>query len=187
MVCPECGRSFDPTDPSTFDTRPDGFSRRRWVKRGCIVVAIAIVLFILFPPRLIRSKMTFTCTKCSDVITVRRWEPQAPRWVPFRYPGYHSTARNDPSTATSTASCTHDSRSVKVLADLYYGGSCGGSGTWSPERTILFNHLAALPDSAPAVLKALTAPTNNGIMVYSQPTASQAVPTVKNSRRDAGG
>ncbi len=171
-VCPECGRSFDPADPCTFDTRPDGWRRRRWIKRGCIALAIALVAFSLFPRRLIKSSMTFTCTTCGDVQSERRVEPQLPSWVPFRYPGFHSASQQPPSTATSATPCTTHSHSVNVRFDLYYGGSCSGTGWAPPGRVVTFNDMPARLDTASMVLKKLTEPANNGILVYSKPVVS---------------
>lgn len=171
-VCPECGRPFDPADPATFDTRPGGWRRRKWIKRGGVALAILLAAYCLFPRRAIKSNMSFTCTKCGQVLTFRRWEPQTPTWngwAPFRYPGYDSTNEQPPTSPASATACTAHSYDVSVRFDLYIGGRCSGSGRYTPGEDVVFNGMIARPDTAPDVLKALTAPANNGVMVYTQP------------------
>jgi hypothetical protein len=43
--CPECGRAFDPNDPSTF-SKSNGFTRRFWIVLLLIAVTIYLALFL---------------------------------------------------------------------------------------------------------------------------------------------
>ncbi len=45
--CPECGRAFDPADPSTFDEQPRRSRRRRWAKRAVVVLIPLAALALL--------------------------------------------------------------------------------------------------------------------------------------------
>ena len=164
-VCPECGRRFDPLDASTFDAKPRARRRRSWIKRRSVALAIAWVTFGLFPRRMLKSDMTFTCTRCGALATVKRWEPKPPRWIPVRYPGIHWTSRASPSEGTTAPGCDAHRYDVNVRFDLFIGGWCSGRGLYKRGEVVTFNDRPATLATAARVLKALTDPSNFGIAV----------------------
>ena len=162
-VCPECGRRFDPADTSTFDTRPPSWRRRRWVARGCTALAVVLLAFALFPRHILKAELVFKCSQCGETTMVRRWEPKPPRWIPFRYPGFHWTSQTSSSTPTTAPTCSVHQYYLKVRSDLYIGGWCSASGLYTPGETYTINGQLLTLTTAPRVLKSLMSPSNNGI------------------------
>ncbi len=162
-LCPECGRSFDPADPTTYVADPTRRRRRLWVKRGAVVLAIVVLLIIFAPRRILQSKMTFTCTQCAQVLSFSRWEPKPPDWIPFRYPAWRWDSET-PSSTPRTPGTSHR-YTAKVQFDMYNGGSCMGSEFYIAGAVTTFNGIRATPASAHGVMAALMAPSNNGVAV----------------------
>lgn len=170
-VCPECGQPFDPADSATFDIEPRSRRRRRWLIRGGVVLALALLVFALSPRRLLNSKMTFTCSGCGHVVTVRRWEPASPRWIPCRCPGIHWTSELAPKVGGETEGedCTEHAYRVQVAAEFPVG-SCTGQASAQPGEVVLVNDQEATPSTAPTILKSMMSPSNFGIAIGSAPS-----------------
>ena len=172
-VCPECGRRFDPLDAATFDSEPPKRRRRLWIIRASVTLAILLLAFGLFPRKLLKSDMTFACSQCGESIIVSRWEPKPPRWVPFRYPGFHWRSDTPSSNTTGTGSCNEHRYDTSVRFDLYMGGwSTGTSPFYKPGYVATFNGHRATPETATRVLKSLMTPSNFGITVYWAPVSA---------------
>lgn len=162
-VCPECGRTFDPSDAATYDVRPLGWRRRRWIKRG-IVVAFILVAF--GPRGVLKGKLTLKCQVCGDQTTVYRLVPKAPRWIPFHYPAISWTFEEKHAKERGLTSCSaHSSLSVSVRLDMHNGGWVSGAGTSGAGRVLTLNGMVTTVETAPEVLKHLMNPLNNGIQV----------------------
>jgi len=161
-TCPECGRKFDPADPTTFDTRPPNWRRRRWIKRGVWATAAGLVVIAVGPRALLKGDLSFTCSHCGVKITVYRFEPKPPSWIPWRYPGLTWTSRAEASNATGTPSCDHRFSSIRVQFDLYMGGRATSSCSACNEATTFNGQLATLANAA-NVLYNLMSPYNFGI------------------------
>lgn len=112
-VCPECGRSFDLTDPATFDTL-DGRARRRRrvVRRAFGLLLIASATYALAPRHILTGSATLTCPDCGDRWIAKRWELQAPGWISLRYPGYswtvHEAAGQGMDETGSICACVYE-------------------------------------------------------------------------------
>ena len=86
-VCPECGRGFDPGDPTTFDLYEN--RRRRRAKRVVVVVA-ALGLLAAFAPRgIMTSTVTLTCPDCKVVYRTARYELRPPERLGASYPAIY--------------------------------------------------------------------------------------------------
>ncbi len=157
-VCPECGRRFNSADASTFDTRPPSWRRRRWVARGCTALAIVLLAFALFPRCILKAELVFKCSQCGETTMVRRWEPKPPRWIPFRYPGFHWTSRTSLSTGATTLSCNGHQYRVSERHDFWSGG--WGSAVYRPAKVVKIRGQPATPTTAPRVLRLLLGPVN---------------------------
>jgi len=167
-VCPECGRTFDPADTTTYDLRPPDWRRRRKIKRIAFAVIGFIALWVAFGPRaLLKGKLEFKCSVCGETTTVYRWEPKRPRWISGRYPGFHWTARTPATPTGNVPPCRVHSDNVSVRFDLYNGGWCSGTGTSGAGAVLLLNGLGTTVETAPEVLKQLMDPLNNSIRVLS--------------------
>jgi hypothetical protein len=94
-VCPECGRAFDPADPSTYDARPRA-RRRTWIRRGAWAIGVIVLVELLAPSRV--AKLTWSWPN-SDGVTATsktKWCLVAPRWLPIRYPRWTSARWTKP-------------------------------------------------------------------------------------------
>jgi len=162
-VCPECGRAFNPSDPTSYDVRPPGRRRRKWIAGAVFVV---FLLIAVGPRGVLTGKLTFTCTVCGDQTTFYRFEPKPPRWIPFRYPGISWTFKENHSKERGLTSCSvHPNLSVGVQLDMHSGGWVSGSGTAGAGRVLTLNGLLTTVETAPEVLEHLMNPLNNGIQV----------------------
>ncbi len=162
-VCPECGRTFEPADPATYDIRPPGRRRKKWIVRAVLLV---LFLIVAAPRGVLTGKLTFTCAVCGDRTTVYRFDGKPPRWSPFRYPGFSWTNEEKVSTGRGLTSCSvHSNLSVSAQFEMYNGGRASGSGIFMSIDQVTFNGLLTNIDTAPQVLKRLMHPSNNGIRV----------------------
>lgn len=177
-VCPECGQPFDPNDPATFERDPRRRRRRRWLLRGGVALAIALLALLLCPRQLLDSRMTFACSRCGRTLTVKRWEPVSPRWIPFRYPGIAWTSEPAPASGTGlkpmpqagTKDCTEHAYRVQVTAEFPVG-SCTGQASAQPGEAVFVNGREATPSTAAAILKSMMSRSNFGIAIWSAPRA----------------
>lgn len=87
-TCPECGRSFDPDDPATFNADPSRRRRRRLARYFLITFVMAATLYLLRPRQTFTSTLTWTCQRCGASTRVTRTEWVGPSWAKFHYPGY---------------------------------------------------------------------------------------------------
>ena len=160
-LCPECGRSFDPADPTTYVADPTRRRRRLWIKRGVIALTIVVLLATFAPRRILRSTMTFNCAQCGQTLSFSRWEPRPPDWIPFRYPGWRRDSQSPSSTPAAT--CPAHRYSVKGQFDMYSGGVFSGRGPIpNPHGEVTtFNRISATPSSAHRILTALMAPDSS--------------------------
>lgn len=155
-VCPECGRPFEPLYPTTFDAEPARRRRRRWVKRITAAFGILLLLYAFTPRRLLSGNMSFTCTRCGQIVSVSRWEPQPPRWIPFRYPGMHWTSRSSVAHNSPSAPCSGHHYALTLRHDFFDGG--GATGTFPCFDQATINEEKVTPDTAPHVLESLMSP-----------------------------
>lgn len=161
-VCPECGRAFDPSDPSSYQIRPPHWRRRWWIKRGVAAFLVIFFLALFFPRKLLTGRITFTCPKCSESLRVSRYEPRPPRWIPFRYPGI-TWRSNLLSASPANTRCVTHPYNFKVKFDLFIGGWASGTGTIQTAQPTTINGMVLTTSSADDVLKASMHPANNGI------------------------
>jgi hypothetical protein len=177
-ICPECGRPFDPSDPATYDSDPRRRRRRRIAVRIAVGVMIVLLLFVFVPRRILRSNITFTCTKCGHVVTVSRWDPALARWTGIRYPGY--VQRQDlppapdssPDAVPSAPACAEHHFGVRVKFDLFIGGFVTGTAVPESGEVVAVNGMTATPETAPQLLRALTDPSNWGVTIGGQPASA---------------
>jgi rRNA maturation protein Nop10 len=166
-VCPECGRSFDPADPTTYDPNPPGSRRRRWVRRGIVAGVIVLLLLGFFPRRLLSGSITFTDIESGDQVVVRRWEPVPPSWIPFRYPGVHWTSGDSENIREAGSTASRRSWDVQVRSDNWIGSCCMGT-TRDPGEIVEVIDLETTPSTAPDVLKGLTSPSGGWTSIRSR-------------------
>jgi predicted RNA-binding Zn-ribbon protein involved in translation (DUF1610 family) len=163
-VCPECGRAFDPADESTFDMRPLGWRRRRWIKRGAVALGVAVLYAVVGPRGVMRGEMSFTCAACGDRTTLRRVELRPPAWIPFRYPGvgWRGSARAG---LLRDSRCPHDNLTVSIAFGNQRVVRATAGAPVASGSVVMFNGLAATIDSADEVLKHVMSPNSFGISV----------------------
>ncbi len=118
---------------------------------------------------MLKSHMTFTCSRCGALTTVKRWEPKPPQWIAVRYPGIHWTSRASPSEGATAPGCDEHRYDVNIRVDLYNGGWCTGRSLYKPGEVVTFNDRPATLATAARVLKAMMAPSNFGIAVGCAP------------------
>ncbi len=176
-VCPECGRAFDPSDESTFDTRPPSWRRKR-MKRVAIALAIIALLFIFVPRGILKGQLTFVCNVCGDKTTVCRRELKAPSWMPFRYPSWHWTKKPKAPSSAPKPACDQHVFDVKVAFDLYNGGSSSASCRGEDGKEIMLAtvrkgtlnwQVVTVKKKYDDVLRNLMSPTNCGISIWQGP------------------
>lgn len=101
-VCPECGRKLNPADDETFDNDRHTKRRRRRFRNVLTTTCGVLLVAGFFPQGLWRGSLTYTCRYCGKQVTATRWQLIAPKWIPFRYPGFPWTSHDR--VATETAS-----------------------------------------------------------------------------------
>ncbi|MCG3126618.1 MAG: hypothetical protein CHACPFDD_01469 [Phycisphaerae bacterium] len=189
-VCPECGRSFDPTDPRSFLPSPRRHRARRWIVRGAVGLSIIALLFVFLPRRVAMADMTFTCKDCGYSLRVRRWEPYAASWLPIRYPGYAS------STATAVGGsygipprrCTSHVLDMKVSLRNANCGMVAGSVGASRGFVPTINGQPTTPETSLSVLKSLMSPSaRGGIVLSAAPTPRGVAGVLGGALRAAAG
>ena len=165
-VCPECGRPFDPADPTTFLAAPP---RRKWVKRLAIVSVLLLVGFALFPRKVDRLDLTVTCHGCWEQLVATRRELRAPDWVPLRYPGYTSMVRQrarfcpDQHGRTGTVPIPPTTQPASVCRHCYsmsfrHKGANSGSNGAGRGRVPTLNGMEVTFSTAESVLKTMASP-----------------------------
>jgi len=174
-VCPECGRSFDPADPTTFDAEPKARRRHRRVAWAVTILLLFLIGYGVFPRGILRAKLSLTCSVCGDSIRVQRWQAKAPDWIRLRYPGIDWTSHVPNPLPSVTANdrarpeCATHLYDVAVRFDIPIGGTATGRRTGRPGEYTTLNGEPVTVASASNVLKVLLAPGNNGIGVAGVP------------------
>jgi len=163
-VCPECGRGFDPADPSTFDPAPRTRRRRRFLVRGAVAVAVLAGAAAFGPRDILKANASFTCTQCGKAEMVTRWQLNPPRWISFAYPGIES--RKETTTTPSMPSneaCNH-TYDFTIRTDLPIGGGASARmmGSLNSAPGTVNGAPLTFEDPSP-VLRALLKPGNRGI------------------------
>lgn len=143
-LCPECGRTFDPVDESTYALGPRR-PLRRFVAWVGVLMAIGGLGFAFAPRGIYRGKMTFTCAQCSERRVFERWELQPPRWVAARYP---AVSFGNTTSAPAAASSVPD------------GGSAGRTAPAEKSGAAAAPTIATPPASAATSSPASPAPRN---------------------------
>ena len=155
-ICPECGRAFDPGDVRSYDSHPRRRRRRRWIKRGVVAAVIVAFGYGLFPRAMLKSSVAFNCTVCSQGITVTRWQPVSPDWVPAGYPGYTASTQTSSSTGTGTsAPCTKHAYSMRLDIKTISGGRLAAPLPAQAGANVYINGQKLLPASAANILEKL--------------------------------
>ncbi len=105
-VCPECGRKFDHGDPKSFAASPKVRVWRRWRWRLVGLFAFVLLLIVAAPRGRQFGTLNFTCKTCGESLTLKRWQPLPPKWMP-RYPGYTSMHSAPSPSLPNATSCPH--------------------------------------------------------------------------------
>ena len=168
-VCPECGRRFDPTDERSFDPNPERTRKRRRVRRIGLAVGGVIAMGLFMPRGFYRASITFTCPACGQTLTVKRCELASPRWLPFRYPGVAWGI--GPTSPAGSSPCVRHGYQISLQAEFPIGRATATINA-SPNEIGIVNELPATPEGAKVLLKALSAPSNTGVSVRTDPVGS---------------
>jgi len=86
VICPECGRAFDPNDSSTYGIAGDRHKWRR-IKIAMLSMVLLGLFYVLAPRGILHGNINLTCSTCGLTKNVSRWQLKPPEWIPFRYPG----------------------------------------------------------------------------------------------------
>ena len=164
-VCPECGRAFDPHDPTTYETRPPGWRRRQWMRRGAPVAGLLLLLWAFAPRGLLKGELTFTCSMCGQRTRFYRYELRPPRWIPWRYPGVAGSTSEFALPFAPTAGCSHPQHDVAVRFDFRIGSATGAN-----KGATAFNGEVVSMETAGGVLDMLMSPEAFGISVDPVPS-----------------
>lgn len=179
-VCPECGRTFDPADPSTFDRRAPGWRRRRTIRRGIVLGVVLLSTGAMYRQgKILKGEATLVCVNCGVKQTVSRWEPQAPKWFGVRLPGVHWRGRIGRTANDTRPDCgKHNLSDVHVRFD-YSVGSANTRVISSPSEVPHVGGIdgngkivwqkAITPENAGDLLHKLMSPENFGVTVCSPP------------------
>lgn len=163
MVCPECGRAFDPADVSTYRVGETSW-KRVWGRRVAVALLIAAIGFVFCPRDILRAKVMFTCTACGGVVGAERWELKAPPWIGFRYPGRNSETSHYPTpSGLPRVPCSLHLFVAKGKSDMHMGHV-----TFSYPEAVQGDYGTAngnllAPHNLDVVLRQLVSPGNNGI------------------------
>ena len=162
-VCPECGRPFDPADPTTFN--PDPMKNRRSRRINRLAVAVAMLLLIVgFAPRgLLRGDMSFVCQTCGMKSEAHRLEAKPPRWLPLRYPGVAWREQPPRAASAAAAPCSAHLFDVSVRFDMHNTGRATSTLNGVADGAFTWNGRAVSVATAKQVLRTLMEPGNNGI------------------------
>jgi hypothetical protein len=96
--CPECGRGFDPEKPSSYSVRPSA-RRRRWTRRGLILVGVLVVVWALIPREVARVTLAWPAPG-GGVTSKAVWVAVGPSWLPIRYPNIPAGSYTSPNETT---------------------------------------------------------------------------------------
>jgi len=182
-VCPECGRVFDPTDPTTFDTRTDAQRRRHVFRRVAIVVAVVGLITAFAPRGIMKSTVTLKCPDCKAVYRTTRYELKSPGWLPFRYPGFfwHSGLSSD----EPPPDCKHHRYDVSTNVQSRVLLGCTVTGTTDPGTMCFVNEIEAVPGNCGDIIEAIT--RDNGCSVScGLPSEGEALARRTRMRDEAG-
>jgi len=161
-MCPECGRPFDPGDPSTYDARPLGWRRRRRVRRIVAVTGVIVLAFLTAPRGVMKGTLSFTCPACGERTTYARWEFRPAQWIPIRYPGFGSMSMGPVSSDPYGPPCPHSQCTLKLQFDFRMG-TAKSWGTYADGEFPTFNgHIVTLTNGRD-VLKHVMQPSSIGI------------------------
>lgn len=78
-ACPECGRAFDPADPSTFDNVPRRTRRRRLARRLVLIELLIGAVAAFFPRGYAIGRLTLAAPG-QPIQSVERIQLAPPRW-----------------------------------------------------------------------------------------------------------
>lgn len=159
-ACPECGRTFDRSNPRTFDHSARVSDRRRWANRAVTLILVALPSLAVCPQGVRRGFLAFKCQTCGTLTETRRWELAPPPWIPFRYPG-SSTTRTAAGPPTSAPPCAVHRFDVSAA---FESPICKATANrpYRPEP-LTINGRTTTPQSAAAVLADLMHPSNTGV------------------------
>lgn len=158
-VCPECGRSFDSDDTTTFDVISPYQYKRKRIKRTIISLIILIPLVAFFPRGIDIASITYTCKICSEKKSSKRYELYSPRWLHLRYPGIYW-----PGQKQLTPQATHCKRHLNQITVRLYtrtlwnlSGTPGsrGSATPAPGSIVFVNEFDATKQNDANILNSL--------------------------------
>ncbi len=185
-ICPECGRAFDPSDPTSYVPDPSVRNRRRWIIRISTAAVVAVVGFFIFPRGINKGDLTLTCPGCGYQVIVERWELAPPSWIPVRYPGYTSSAtqRTNPKFANTApkfaktpklppSGMLSQSLSTPLCEEHYYNAKLrikNKGYLWvngAKGRVPLCNGMRVHPGTAEKILKSLMAPGIRSLSISS--------------------
>lgn len=87
-ICPECGRSFDPMNPATFNLKRGRTRLRRRIRLLGALCLLAMIGYGAAPRGIRVATVFFHCKRCGGEWTFRREELKPGPWLPIRWPGW---------------------------------------------------------------------------------------------------
>ncbi len=117
IVCPECGRAFNPDDSSTYGLAGNSRLRRR-IRTVALLIVLSGLLYAIAPRGILHGKINMTCSECGLSDSVSRWELIPPSWLSFRYPGISLTNRTPAIDSSTNRPCGRHRFDVLIRLDL---------------------------------------------------------------------
>ena len=166
-VCPECGKSFDPDDLKTYDTKSPQQHKIRKIKFVVVILSIIFIAALFFPRGIATSSITFTCLDCSETDTIKRWQLRNPNWLPFSYPGIQWPRKNE--LFSTNENCSHQWYEIKAVKGKpgQPSYSYGTATPYSPNQIPYVNDFDATLQNVPDILKSFI--NSKGFTVGTRP------------------
>jgi predicted RNA-binding Zn-ribbon protein involved in translation (DUF1610 family) len=166
LICPECGKAFDPSNPKSFATSAARLRRRRRRVRAAWILAGAGLTLWLAPRTWWSGTMTFVCQDCGHSTVCKRSQLLAPPFAPVEYPWLGHGSRQDlPAASQPVTPCPHR-YAVSLSAygttltwkGIDFAGRIRGSCAPDAGQVGQMNGLRARPENAQAILQSVVIP-----------------------------